>query len=692
MWIDYAPVGLTVNKQVGDVFTVNIYAEQSTTVDLQYSAVFSGDCPLGSYSLDTGVNSCELSVNSGFGNYIISVNDNVVTLNIVSEPSLIVVTNVEKLFERFPYEERGVEATLSQTYENSVSNSVVYDLSKYISGHPFNSFSNYNEHVDNLNMMDNSYTVEASEFIKEKCNGCSDIMILGDDYVIPGYRRIIDEYLTEWLWFNGVAVESVITTDIPYIEKEVLLFSEYFEIFRQGSGYQGKNVLVIHPANEDSSMSDSIEGLKTAFVDRGFDPDFTDISGDTIYCVDESWSSDASGKTLILIGSEEDNNAFSCLPFIQADLDNYSAAHLLPNVWDTDEFALVINTDDPAVIESFASMVREQQLENLGSETAYFFNMGTQYVGYGALVLGAGLIIAGTGGAAAPAGLILIGGIANVAADSTDVANTCYVNYDSMGWCGGTIALAAIPVLPSKPVKAFIRQIKDFNFNQIVNLQLVDDVMKKSIKYFQPDDLKNVIKNEETLELFSDGKHFLIGGDDITSIKVAEFNNIKKEHLAEGFVNLKRLDLDNAYLDPDWLTQLRMQGGNPGFWAELKHASDQIDNFDKVIVGKRHVGLNIDMDVLLKKEGVQEAILDEVKNYNSLLEIEEFNLGDDLYKQLTARIGSIGTTVEVAGDTLTITNVRLIVRENTPIGPNLQTFLDENPSMELIRFRGVDWP
>ncbi|HLC55705.1 MAG TPA: hypothetical protein VJJ23_00530 [Candidatus Nanoarchaeia archaeon] len=485
VWLDYADTSVTVNKQIGDILLLNIYSLQDTSVNIDYNNdVFDGDC-FGSFNVKNGVNTCKLEVkNDNIGLHKIKVNEKFLDVNVINYPEFLILTDSEKLFERFPDEENGVKAVLKQAYANAKDKGLVYDLSYYDLGakNPFIKIKNYFEKITKPNVVDNSYSLDVADFIKEKCKNCKDVLILGDDFVVPHYRRDIPTLRREWFFWTEESIENVYT-DVPYIKKTSLEFSDYYEMFKINGKYEGKDVLLILPDDITTEQRTEVEKLKKSFVDKGYNPDYSEMNGKDAYCVDERWFTNVKGKTLIIIGTEEDNNAFKCMPFVSGDT-NRDSAFMQPNVWDTDEFALVINTDNPEIIGVLANLVETGEITELKSESAYFFKVGATYASYAVLGVGIGSMIVFSGGTATPAAMVTAGIALDWIADAGDVADTCVVNSESVGWCGGTIALAAMPYVPSKPAKKVIKGLADSNLNNKLKdlLEPVKDLINKHFR------------------------------------------------------------------------------------------------------------------------------------------------------------------------------------------------------------------
>src|SRR3989338_2149205 len=323
----------------------------------------------------------------------------------------------------------------------------------------------YNKKISKPSMKNNDYSIAVSNFIKEKCGNCKDVMIVGDDFVVPGYRREIPTLTKKWFFWMKEDLKNIYT-DIPYIKKSMLYLSEYKEIFKntdvvaKEGKYEGKNVLFILPDSITSEQRTQIERLKKAFNDKGYKPDYSEKSGTDTFCLDERWFADVKGKTLIIIGTEENNNAFKCMPFVAGDA-NRDSAFMQPNVWDTDEYALVINTNNPEIIGVLANLVETGEIIDLKSESAYFFKVGATYASYAAMGVGVGSLILFSGGTAAPVTLLAASQVLEFIADACDVADTCTVNPEGVGWCGTSIGFAALPFVPSKVVKKPIKGFAD---------------------------------------------------------------------------------------------------------------------------------------------------------------------------------------------------------------------------------------
>jgi len=549
--IEHASSGVVVYKQPGDSVYVTVDADQSLSYTLQYDAIGftlkTLSCGLGSFQ--KGKTLCEFEAKET-GRYIFTLGDDVEVVEVIDEPYALYITHVPNLYKRYN-DDPSVEVLLTKTYEKAGQNKgIVYDLNKEIStDHPFSSYHYYRPTERN-----NAFTLAAGRFTQSRCNGCREIIIIGDDFIVPSYQRIIREYESKFLFWNNL-IDHFIFTDIPFVNREKLLFSDFDEVFKTKGKFEGKNVLFILPdQNVDT------QPLENAFETRGYKPDVDQVQGSTINCIDNSWLQDAKGKTLIIIGTESSNDALKCYPFIANQGED--TAFMEKNLWDADEYAIIINTDDPKVLEAFTEIIDSGAYVKLRSETAYFFSVGTQIVGYAAMGVGIVVMTVGTGGAA-PIALIAAGAILEGVADSSDVVDTCGVNFESVGWCSGTIGMAAIPLLPSKPVKGILRKLGD------------NSVVSSIINRLDP--FKNVIERN-----FKKLKNEVFGKELWRRIIRKNGDNV---HLARG---IKRLFGDNLDV-ADIPRRIKTSNGLPVDIRKLQEAT-YIKSVGKVDEGVSLIG------------------------------------------------------------------------------------------------------
>ncbi|MFH1133671.1 MAG: hypothetical protein V1735_04210 [Nanoarchaeota archaeon] len=448
-WIDYADVGVVVNKQAGDLFKLNVYSSSTHNAHLTYDRLkFNTSCSDNLLLSQGSTLTCDFSVNANAtpGRYALVVDGKTAYVQVISWPSMVVVTDAEKLYQRFPDEPFAVKTLLKQAYRLAQGDSVVYDLSMYSfsTPNPFAAWIQYREHMLDPFMEDNAYNVEVSQFIRDRCKECSDVLILGDDYVLPGYRRDIPVLRRDYPFGPEMIDTKAIYTDTPFIKKEGKTFEDFYSMFVLEGRYQGKPVVVIHPHNWTAEMQSRVDELKWALNSRGYYPHFYYKDGKSATCIDYSWFDTLEGHTLIIIGTEADNNAFKCYPFIGPDI-NRNMVLLQPSMWDSEEYALIFNSDDPDMLVPITKLVENSEIVKLRSNSAYLYKVGITYARY----IGLGVSLITLGGFAAGLTAAEIVGVSNALNALTSIAvadNDCRVNYDNQIACGSSLLMAGFGV------------------------------------------------------------------------------------------------------------------------------------------------------------------------------------------------------------------------------------------------------
>src|SRR3989338_5437324 len=438
IWIDYADTGVAVNKQPGDKLKLNIFSEQDATLSINYDKdVFdSNDC-FTFHPINPGINTCSLAVKDGIGKSEeeIKVENKITDVNIISNPELLIITDSEKLNQEFYQEPNAVKAVLKQTYASAEKNNgVVYDLSWYKNelgvNNRFKSFINYFEKITKPNMVDNSYSLAVSDFIKDRCEDCKDVMIVGDDFVVPGYRNEF-KVDTIWLPFLNKINQHNIYTDQPYrMVTGIPQINELDLIFTQEGRVQDKQVMFIVPDEIDSELRASIDNLKAVIQTKFKTDDIPEKKGSELIIGDYG----IAGTTLIIIGNLENNPAMRYYPFaLSIDYDMW----IDRNLWDPnrgflqkEEYALILKIDSSYEIDLAAGIINSEFYKEVNGE-------GINWIALGG---GALLIIASPfTGPAAP--FVAAAGIAVLSADTVDnclIENQAGQNFDE---CAGNIVL-----------------------------------------------------------------------------------------------------------------------------------------------------------------------------------------------------------------------------------------------------------
>ncbi|MBI3031863.1 S8 family serine peptidase [Candidatus Woesearchaeota archaeon] len=557
--IDHASSGTVVNKQIGDSVIVKVKADQQFNLPFMYSSsifdVASGSCTAGNYNQGETICMFTVKEDAALGMYSFTVGEDTETVRIIDNPYALYITDADQLYKRFTGSAKtGVDVLLAKTYEKAGRNrGLVYDLGKEITvQHPFDYvFGNYDEELESTESRNNDYVVEASNFIHDKCNGCKEVIVIGDDYVVPHYEKMIYEFQSP-ISFIGERTKQNFYTDIAYTTRETLLFSDFDEVFKIKGKYDGKNVLFVMPENPSDLLKAEIETLKQVLINKGYNPDLIEpINGNDVNCIDKKWFKDEAsvqGTTLFIIGTEANNNALSCYPFITSE-DTQDTAFIERNLWDNDEYAVIINTNDELVLKAFTEIIKTNEYLDLKSELAYFFKVSTEVASYTAMGATVVVIIVGTGGAAAPGVLLTAGAILDTIADSSDVTDTCIINPEGMGMCGFSVALGVIPLVPGKPVKNFVKKFGDTVVAKTVGQQLdpfktiiKNNFKRLKIEYFGPKTwAKLIVKNNDNVYMARGVKRLF--GENVDDLDVIS-KTIKTDsglspnirRLQEGFV------------------------------------------------------------------------------------------------------------------------------------------------------------
>jgi hypothetical protein len=537
----------------------------------------------------------------------------------------------------------------------------------------------------------NSYSSEVAELIKEKCHGdCENVVIVGDDYVVPHFRR--DIRLSPWynflIDFGGVKNDEILT-DIGYVQRKQKTFSEFDDLFKlkyDDKEYQGKDVVIIRPTNPTSRQNSEINEFKQVLVDNGYNPNFIEKKGDEIVCNDVHLWDNFNGDTLFVFGTEENNPAFNCFPF-QAGLENRDAAFIDINPWDGRNYAVIVNTNDPNVIEGFTNLIKSKGYVNLSSSSAYFFNVHTDTAGYLVLGVAAVALIVGTGGAAAPAVVVAAWGVTEVAVDGADIVNTCVVNPDGAGWCAGTVALAVLPGAVGPTKKAMKKLADDDIVKGLKNFDGLFKSHRKNIQNFFGDDvLKKIIKNaDDEISLVKGAEMILknVPGGNLGNTGIAF---LKEADGAEALKNLGKMEnIPGVNTGTNSIVQrlsISNYGNAKGAAGELKHAAERMEDMEVLGVGVKKTvdGVKGEIDVFSKYPGTNTGLIEEVKNWNqNSIKLDSLKESIDNLANLNGKI--------IEG--VTITNTNLVLRNDVIIPSDLVTYASSK-RVSIITFGGVD--
>lgn len=180
----------------------------------------------------------------------------------------------------------------------------------------------------------NKYSREVADFIEEKCHDdCEKIVILGEDSIVPHYRREISMFSGMW-WWKDLEPETVLTDQL-YTQTGDIYFSDLDKLFKKKL-----DVKFIISSSLKDDMHGKVEELKSKLESK-YSTNVATIDEKNVACNSFSQLDDA---TLIIIGNESNNNAIKCMPFLPEET-SYIAIER--NVWDNKEYAIVLNpTED----------------------------------------------------------------------------------------------------------------------------------------------------------------------------------------------------------------------------------------------------------------------------------------------------------------------------------------------------------
>lgn len=376
--VEDAAYAVTVYKQAGDYLNVTLYSPTSQIVNFEFNESnfepISGVCANGNISLNAGDNYCKFLVKetASTGTYKFKAADKSENVAITDLPSLLIITNKEKLKERYATNDAGVKNLLKLAYNKAYSEKgIVYDLEEYLSGHPFATFGDYDSFPlsPSLNNNENQYAMNTALFARDKCGECKNIILLGDDFIVPYYRASYSD-ISGWLFWQTTETEYIYT-DQPSIPTAMKPFSEIGDLFPASENVKFVVASSMQGSQEVTLLKNAIEtkypGTYVSFVDPG-----------TVDCDNPTMYNSLKGHTLVLIGTRENNNAIACLPWF-GELEDSIAIER--NVWGSEvegygsnqktikKYALVINSENPKILEAVSKFVEMDMLGRTNTNT-----------------------------------------------------------------------------------------------------------------------------------------------------------------------------------------------------------------------------------------------------------------------------------------------------------------------------------
>ena len=426
-------------KQPGDYVTIVFDSPSPQTVGYTFEfECVDGPCSGGTASLSAGVTKCKFLIdeNASAGEYVFSTGEKQVTVEVIKETNTIFVTDRTALFERFDQNPK-VHQVLNQIYSNAQKqNGVVYYLDDYFnsSDRPWRDYDEYNEDPLNPSLSVNIYALQAALFTAEKCGDCKNVVIVGDDFVVPHYRVDYNMFSGWWFW-KSLELNNLLT-DSPYIPNEKKSFGD--ESIFSGD----KEVAFIVPDNIDPQLQREIEDLKQTLVEEYHDVNYflTDPSMiDVINSSDVACNSYELGAyTLVVIGNRSTNNAIKCLPWFAEFEDTISVER---NVWGVDKYAIILNGENPYLVRALSRFISNGQFKVTGTSTVAAITTNLETVEIIGII----------------PGIDTAGDLASVANDCGHYADSLLKRYNDNGkgaWCAFDVAMVFVPIVSSSQIKA----------------------------------------------------------------------------------------------------------------------------------------------------------------------------------------------------------------------------------------------
>jgi hypothetical protein len=281
----------------------------------------------------------------------------------------------------------------------------------------------------------NDYSLEIANLVKEKCHGnCKNVVLLGDDYVIPSFRR--DIKMSPWYelfgnWFKPRT--DNILTDIGYVQRNAILFSDFDKMFIQrnwmGVEEKGKDIVLIIPRDYDANILQEIDRFEDMLKDNNYALDVSRRYDDQVACNDPQLRNNFNGVTLFIFGT--DNQALDCFPFV-AKLED--TAFIDINPWDGRNYAVIIQSDSKDVLQTLRVAIDSGAYKKLQSEWITFVDTVLVFASIAATFVGADTIV-----------------------DGIDASFQCFVVKNVIA-CGASTTTVAIPLVPSGSVKIAVKK------------------------------------------------------------------------------------------------------------------------------------------------------------------------------------------------------------------------------------------
>ncbi|MBI2576238.1 putative metal-binding motif-containing protein [Candidatus Woesearchaeota archaeon] len=500
--IEDAAPGVQIFKQPGDFVTVYIFSKTDQDISFDFNSglkLEEGVCQKGAISLTEKITKCVFSVEENAGGVLrFKAANKEKGITVINNPALLIITNKQKLNERFASNPSGVQALLAKAYEKAAKGTgIVYDINMEFEGHPFRNYLNYYQDPLDPSMVDNTYSLGISRLISEKCNGCGNTIILGDDYIIPWHRADV-KAKEGWL---STAFKNVFT-DTPFIETSDAEFLEFEDLFKFRGKFSGKTVRFLFDENAPQDFIENITLLQST-MRKEFKSTVKNHSLDAFLtsCNSKNYFSIFDGSTLVVIGTPGNNYFFNCFPYATGE-DRDDTVALERSPWDKNSYALLINTENPFVLETFNTFIVNKTYEKIPSKNIWFVEIGLDAFSYLSIL-----------------GEFLTGIPLDTLGDVADSVNDCWFKKDII-FCKVSVAMIGVQYVPAKAVKTLLNRFRDIGGKAVeVYLNYPGEMGNFFLKLLKEN------KAQRFLDAFRKAGDF---GEDIFKIfrgKVSRFDN-----------------------------------------------------------------------------------------------------------------------------------------------------------------------
>ncbi|MBI3031867.1 hypothetical protein HYY69_00155 [Candidatus Woesearchaeota archaeon] len=220
-------------------------------------------------------------------------------------------------------------------------------------------------------------------------------------------------------------------------------------------GYVTRKTTMIIPSSVSAEMDTAINRFKETLVEE-FGNEITFVDQNTVSCNDVNYFAKLKGTPLVIVGDQTNNKVLKeCYP-------SYSlkdSMFVSKNVFDNDEYALVVNTNDPEIVSFYAMLIGTQQYKNV--EAAGMTVTDKIILASGGVLIVVGTISSITGvGAVVGVPLMYAGYVLS----GVGTVNECYVKNEgghNWGGCAFDVGTTITAAIGGKLIGALIKNYGD---------------------------------------------------------------------------------------------------------------------------------------------------------------------------------------------------------------------------------------